>query len=392
MKLHDVKLLRVDGNVRLVGEIENDAGARLDTYFSFPERFEDLVSMSADPFAACMLAPAMAAGEALTIEPPVSPQLLLGLHRIRDMFVSWFPEYRRVEIRARARDERAYPASGHAATFFSGGVDSFYTLLKYLRHESLPAPMTHVIFMRGIETRLEYVDGYDDSLRLNREVMSALGVEVISGETNIRTTSRLHWEMRYVGSGLAATALALSRGLDYVCVPSGSSYLDIAPRGSSPLVEERMSSENVRILYDGAELSRAEKVGRIVEWDRDLVLRHLRVCIKNRGGAYNCGECYKCVRTAVALAIVHAWDDSSNFRNRSTAHWEQSARNDKPHLVAENQAYAHKMGADPELTSVLDRVMRRHARRQIVQTLVRSTPLARLAAFTKRARIEDERR
>ena len=386
MILHDVKLIRADGEVRLVGEIESASGKRLDTYFAFPERFEEFVSVTADPFAVTMLPPAMAAGESVEIVPPVSPQLLLSLHRVRDMLDAWFPEFHHAEIQATPRARELRPLSGRAATFFSGGVDSFYTLLKYLRAERLPAPMTHVIFMRGIETRLELVKGFEDSLRLNEEIARELGVEVIVGETNIRTTSRLHWEKRYVGSGLAATALALAGGLDYVCVPSGASYLDLLPRGSSPLIEERFSSEDVRILTDGAEVSRAEKVGRIVEWDRDTVLNYLRVCIENDGGAYNCGECYKCVRTAVALAASGAWDDARNFRNRSKTHWERSARNDQRNLVAENQRFAHQVGADPALTAMLDRVVRRHERSLAVRTLVAGTPAERLIPLVSRIR------
>jgi hypothetical protein len=386
MKLHEISLKRADGVVRLVGDIESESGKRDATYFAFPEEYETFVSLTGDPFAVAMLAPAMAAGESLTIVPEISRQLLLGLHRVRDLMLAWFPEFHPIDIDAVSREPSPSRPAGRAATFFSGGIDSFYTLLKYRRQESLPAPLTHIIFMRGIETRLELVEAFDDSRRLSEEIAQREGVECIVGETNIRTTCRLHWEKRYFGSGLAATALALAGGFDFVCVPSDYSYHDIRPNGSSPLIEERFSTEHLQLLVDGAEVSRAEKTGRILGWDRELVLKYLRVCTLNMGGAYNCGECYKCVRTAIALAISGINPEATNFRNRSTDHWERSARDDRQRFIRENQQYAHRMNADPKLVAMLDRLVRRDSQREAARTLVHGTPLARLMPLANRIR------
>ena len=119
-------------------------------------------------------------------------------------------------------------------------------------------------------------------------------------ETNLRTSLQrgedyLHWERHYHGSALAAVGLGLSPAFGFICIPSAFSYNHLVAHGSTPLVDEMYSTETLQIVHDGPEVTRAEKVARIIEWHGDLVLRHLRVCIKNRGGAYN------------AVSVTSAW-------------------------------------------------------------------------------------
>ncbi|WP_420457525.1 hypothetical protein [Rubrivirga sp.] len=377
MRLLDVSLHTPPGAVRLVGTVERgEPRERTEIVFEFPERFRPFVDVSADPFAVAMLLPAAHAGEPLEIDPPISPRLHFSLPRILEIWHNWDPGFARVPVVAEPRDEPAAPPAGRAATFFSGGVDSFYSLLKRLRpEEALPASLTHVVFMRGIETRLERSEGVDDSLRRVQEVADTVGVECITGTSTLRTFTRLHWENRYLGAGLAATALALAGGFDYVCVPSGHEYSELTPRGSSPLVDEKYSTERLTVVHDGAEVSRVEKLARAVEWDRDLVLDHLRVCTKNRGGDYNCGRCYKCVRTAIPLKILGAWEDARMFPDKSTDRWEEVVGEDQGPYTRENLGFARERGADPELTAMLARVVRRKRSREALKTLAQNSPL-----------------
>ena len=99
----------------------------------------------------------------LQLPGKVSPRLLSAIPRIEDIFRLWGDEYwgehvknlERVPVEAEARTE---PAEQHmqrraagVACFFSGGVDSFYTLLKH-REE-----VTHIIFVHGFDIALSQV-------------------------------------------------------------------------------------------------------------------------------------------------------------------------------------------------------------------------------------------
>ena len=102
MRLLDVTCAPHARGVRLNGTIEKEGGkGRVEVYFDYdgPEPF---VGKGADAFAAAMLLPSMRVGEALEIEPPISPQLRFNLPRIRDVFCTWWPDLRRIEIRSRA--------------------------------------------------------------------------------------------------------------------------------------------------------------------------------------------------------------------------------------------------------------------------------------------------
>ena len=390
MRLLDVSLDPLPDAVRLAGTIERGAArGRSEIVFEYPERFKAFVHESADPFAALTLLPAAHAGEPLEVAPPISPRLYFNLPRVLDIWHTWHPEQvARVPVEVKARPESPVPPSGRAASFFSGGVDSFYTLLKRLRPETaLPVPLTHVVFMRGIERRLQKSQGVDESLQRAEEIAEAVGVECLTGTSNLRDFSTPHhWEDYYFGAGLAATALSLAGGFDYVCIPSGFSYNHMVPHGSTHMVDEMYSTENLTVVHDGAEVSRAEKVVKSVEWNPDLVLSNLRVCTKNEGGDYNCGRCKKCVRTAIPLKIIDAWEDARTFPDKSTGHWEEAVSADHLALVEENLDLARARGADPDLTAMLERVVRRKRSREALRAFARNSPLEPVIPITRQIR------
>jgi hypothetical protein len=285
MRLHDISRVVQGGTVRLSGWVTRDGDREpTEVYFEFGEEFAEWVPESADPFAAALLVPAMMAQEPLVITPPISPLLLRNLPDIRDIFAKWYPELFASPITATPGSVRAPAVDPSAATFFSGGVDSFYTLLKRLGPDPLPEPLTHLIYMRGVETPLEEARGTDAALARIQIVADAQGVGVVVGQTNIRTFFKRHWERYYVGSGLAATALALGGGLRTVCVPSTTPYSRFRPEGSNPLTDPKFSTEYTQLVHDGSEVDRSRKIEKALEWNAEAVRTNLRVCMANDGG------------------------------------------------------------------------------------------------------------
>ena len=255
------------------------------------------------------------------------------------------------EIQTTAGLVESSASAKRAATCFSGGVDSLYTLLKYRgRTAALPSPLTHVLFMRGLEKPLWFMQGVAEAEALVQKTAAAVGVQCILGESNLRDYFDTDWLNLYCGSGLAAAALSLGGGLGHVCIPSSYSYRDPVPIGSTPLVDERSSTERVRIVHDGADLPRADKLWHILEWNPDLVLQTLRVCVMNFGGAYNCCECRKCVRTMIPLRALGMLDRAVTFPNKSTAHWAEVVRWESLPFLEENLAFVRAHNGDPALT------------------------------------------
>ena len=89
---------------------------------------------------------------------------------------------------------------------------------------------------------------------------------------------------------------------------------------SHPALDPLWSTEAVEVVHDGAETRRVDKVAALAA--SPLALRYLRVCWENRGGAYNCGRCGKCMRTMVDLdlagALGHTVDATGTVSTRDT--------------------------------------------------------------------------
>lgn len=409
MRLTGIEVRTTSDHVRLVGRVIREAthkvvpwaineaefkessadGIEAEVYFEFPRRYESFISPTADAFAIAMLLPSMAAGEPLEVDLPISESLLFNLKGIQDIFHAWHPQFQRVPIHATSRIEPLKPKAPRAGTFFSGGVDSFYTLLKRLGPDQLPAPLTHLIFMHGVEQKLDIGEGVDSSQQRAEKIASMTGVECIVGETNLRTVFPLHWERYYVGTALSATAVVLSGGLGYVCIPSSFTHLHQdfpTPHGTTPVVDERYSTEVIRVVHDGADVTRAQKTAFITEWNKPLVLENLRVCIENAGGGFNCGKCYKCVRTGVALKLLGLWEQASVFPNKSTSHWGKVIFNDHLVFTEENLALAHERGINNALTKQLESIVRRLNRNDGLAAFAKNSSLGLLLPMYRKIR------
>lgn len=333
----------------------------IDFYYRFFGLDAAQVDDSADPFAAACLIKAMRANEPLEIEQPIAPRLHVMLPRIRDIYHHWWPDlFRQVPIRSRPRDRPDPAPVATTATFFSGGVDSFYSLLKHQQEgQARGRPLSHLVFMRGVETPLERARGVEASEHWVREVAAAIGVGVVFGVTNIRSHIMSNWEKYDHGSALASIGLCLAPMIGHMCIPSAFSYRHQVPHGSTPLVDEMFSSDRMFVFHDGAEVTRAQKVEAIVRWNKAIGLRYLRVCLGNGGGAYNCGRCRKCVRTAIPLRVMGVLGEMGSFQLDTDDHWPAVLDQDHLELLRENLEFAQRHKADPALVALLERAMKK---------------------------------
>jgi len=261
--------------------------------------------VSGDVGLALSLLPAMKHGGALRVDPDLSPRLLAASQRIQDLFLMWErgdalpPQgFRRIRIDA---DRRAPDGPGGTGVgcFFSGGVDSFYTVLA---HE---AEITDLVLVHGFDVPLGDRPLREEISRAARAVAAELGKRLIEVDTNVRDIADRHltWH-HFFGAGLASVALFLAPQLRKVFVPGAHTHLNLVPDGSHPLLDPLWSTERLEIVYDGLEATRTDKIAHLAR--NALAMRWLRVCWKNPDGAYNCGRCEKCMRTLISLRAVGA--------------------------------------------------------------------------------------
>ena len=333
-------------------------------FFCFPAKYMDYLPETADPFFPAVLIPAMINGEDLEIQAPLSPQLLENQNVIQDIFTTWHPDkFSRVKITSQALKKPLKKVFNKNATFFSLGVDSMYSMLKHLPQNGISEEnkITSLIYMKGLELPLSiYSNNQNFKLILEiKRFAKHYNLEAITGETNLRDVFPLDWEDYYFGPGLAATALSLSNGFDKIYIPSSHSYAVFFHDPSSPLLDHLWSNENTRIIHDGAEKERAQKISDLII-DDTYALNNLRVCVDNDGGIHNCGKCSKCIRTMVTLEILGLLKKSEIFPQKLPEDFTKQLHTfipDSLEFTKENLKLARKYGRK-DIEKILEREVR----------------------------------
>ena len=248
----------------------------------------------------------------LRVAGPVSGPLLVNAGAAQDVLESFSGgSLRRVEVVADAVDPPRPPASG-VGVFYSGGVDSFYTLLR--RSDEI----THLVFVRGLDV-LHPGSARDLAATSSaRRAAGDLGKELVEIETNLRSVTEpfAQWTLAF-GTALGALALLLQSQLGRVHLAAGMTYETLVPWGSHPLLDPLWGNDRLEIVHDGCEATRGQKVAYIAGYPPALA--HLRVCTRQHA-TFNCGECEKCVRTMVALRIAGALGRCPTLPDRLDLH------------------------------------------------------------------------
>jgi hypothetical protein len=256
------------------------------------------IATGPEPWLALALLPAMVAGVDIKVEPPVSGRLLANLATIQDIFYSWENKtFHRVNIEATPVTPPVAPPEGRAvAGFFSGGVDSFYTLFRHYDE------IASLVYMKN-----PFISVTDDALVTGRIRKAAHYVEkpVLEILPLVRayTEPYVSWYFMH-GAAMASCALLLAPQLSKAYFASTNPYSALAPAGSHPLLDGLWGTEEVEIVHDGAGATRFQKIEYVAQFE--VALRHLQVCLWDLPDPekFNCGKCYKCRITQVALRIV----------------------------------------------------------------------------------------
>jgi hypothetical protein len=266
-----------------------------------PEHDPDAPDCS--PFLVALLLWCLRRSEPLRIEGRVSKRLLDHVALATDICRSFWPEIMNtIEVTADAGEPG--PGTPGAASFFTRGVDSWYTALTYGDRPYDTPPLTHLIYVPSIDFMFDEAHR-TRAIESTEAAARATGMTPVVIETNLRrhTEQFLHWGY-YHGAGLASAGLAL--GFDHVLLPAARSYGRLEPEGSHPLLDPLWSTARTEVVHHGADATRWGKVQYLA--DVPLALRTLKVCFdENTDG--NCGRCEKCIVTMVMLAAVGKLDE-----------------------------------------------------------------------------------
>lgn len=360
---------------RLIGEIVfRDTPTRSEQiWFDVPEALAAGLSGSGNPWLACLLPLAVTLKEPLELALPVDPGLREGADALMQVWRGWYPGVTEpVPIEADLLPAGTPDLAARNATFFSGGLDSFYTLL---RHE--PGGDAHhrialddLITIWGFDIPLEDRAAFERLSVRNEAIAAATRKSLVTIATNLRESSwqRTNWGRLGQAPALAAVGLALENRFQRVLLPSSIPYRSSKPWGTHPLVDPLLSTTRLAFRDDGAVARRVMKAQAVA--GSDLAMRELRVCWMGRSDT-NCGRCEKCLRTLTMFELLGLRDRCVSFPADA---WSVEAlgalrlRQDLDRGQMERVRALAVERARPDVVRAIDRAVRRYdIRRSLVK-------------------------
>ncbi len=297
--------------LRLVGEVAYDdrPGEREDYWFDVAAEHASFLSKTGNPWLACLLPLAATLGETLRIPMPVDRLLLRNARELPCIWKSWYPELHRVEVIAEAESESRTGGS-RAGSFFTGGVDSFFTALRSTEGGAIPTD--DLITVGGFDIPLANLAAFERRRARLGAVAAELGKTLVDVVTNLRQT-RLEtagWGRLFHGGALASVGLALEGRYRRLLIPSTHTYGRLVPLGSHPLTDPLFSTTRTEVLHDGATYDRFGKLEYLSR--HPVALRNLHVCFRAVSD-HNCGSCEKCLRSMTALELLGCLSSAESF-------------------------------------------------------------------------------
>ena len=206
------------------------------------------------------------------------------------------------------------PQMSRSAVFFSGGADAFCTLFSHI--DEVPILVT----LWGADIRTDNYEGWNIVRQHVEKTAQSFGSEAIFIKSNFREflcEDYLHtlimssgdgwWHGFQHGIGLLGfgAVIALSEFLSRIYIASSYTLADKGSYtcASDPTIDNNVRFCGCRIIHDGYEYSRQEKIRLICRMANKLPVQpELRVCWESAGGR-NCCHCEKCLRTILEIIV-----------------------------------------------------------------------------------------
>lgn len=237
----------------------------------------------------------------LYVHGTISHELLSNITELQKIWAKCAPDiYREVSIEV---DQINYDPKkiDKAIVAFSGGVDAQFSAYRHSKHLAsyVTQPLCYGVFIHGFDIKLSDKDGFKLAAEKAKITLKDINLDLIKVRTNIREVVSVNWE-HYFAAALASVLIGMKKIAGIGLIASSEPYdALILPWGSHPMTDPLLSSQNFRIIHDGAGYSRSEKLKVLTGWK--VGLDNLRVCWVGNLTYKNCGKCEKCVRTRLNL-------------------------------------------------------------------------------------------
>ena len=294
-----------DGTIRHSAIIEIPGEKRQTLWYRIPEIYQEFLCTTSDHFAVGAIFLMMEKGLDVHIHGQVSPSLLRNLFEFQSAWSALNPKYNKVAIYAdREQEDSGHKSTNRAIMTFSGGVDSCFTALRHTRAkgERFPRNLTSAVMVQGFDIPLDDPQGFAQATERSRRMLSTLGLELFTVSTNYREIIG-DWPHSH-GAAIASCLYLFSRGFSEGLIGQTFTYgeLRAITEGVNALTDPLLSSDNFKIIPDGAAFTRADKILAISGCPE--LLENLRVCWEGPQKDRNCCNCEKCMRNILTFRAL----------------------------------------------------------------------------------------
>lgn len=300
----------------------DEKGAAL--WFSVDESYAQyLCYETADAFVCAMLWYAMTTGSDIVSEAPVSEKLLFSVNQyLIPALCTEKNGYKRITVTGKAVVPSFNQGTG-VGTGMSCGIDSLYTLRKYLDITPEKWRITHLayfnmgaIFHPDSSKKIRYsiAEFYQktdemslEKLQMAAEVAEEVGLPIVYICSNMdKDFYRGAYGYTAVYRNCACVLALQKLYCTYYCSSAGwPDYFDLSLSEGSEHYESLLchclSTEKCSFILSDY-VTRIEKTTEIADWG--VAQRHLDVCFNFN----NCGHCAKCKRTLLTLDLLGSVD------------------------------------------------------------------------------------
>jgi hypothetical protein len=350
------------GHLRLSGLVTEAAAADGPVWTDVPESLATDVPERLDAWLLWLLPHAFETQQELVLEGAVDAELLRNAHELMEIWSRWRPGWRPIPIRTESADasgDGPLSAPRRTGLFFTGGVDSFFTLF---HHDAMARehpewrerPIDDMVYVWGFDIPLANASAFETKRKTVERIARDTGKRSLILVTNLRETGvRQRWDTLMHGPALGGVGLLLGTAWKTALLSSWFCHEDTDPWGSTGITDPLLSTSATRTRPYGGGHDRFEKLAFLARFP--VVLETLHVCWEARSEA-NCGRCEKCLRTLIALDILGVRERATTFPSgppdlgRLTEVW-----NDRPlyvRMYAQLRDHASRAGRDDVVAAI----------------------------------------
>lgn len=257
----------------------------------------------------------------------------------------------------------SYTPQNKCATFFSGGVDSYSTLINHLDEK------TNLVALWGSDVKFEDVEGWNRVKNNITETANEYGLKPVFIKSSFRRfidegnldkefQNKLKdgwWHGIQHGIGLIGHIAPYAWNHKLSTQYIASSFCDRDKNvtcASYPTIDENVKFGGCKVVHDQFDFNRQDKIEYLISYCKNKQQKiKLRVCWKSDGGK-NCCNCEKCFRTIVGILIEgenpnnYGFDVNDNIlkymKEYMSGYYEYTVSNSKAWIDLKNKLKINK--------------------------------------------------